>query len=248
MKKEIWIGKKSLRFFYYRYRDSAYYPLSIAFITIVVCIILVFNVVIPQVMTWLSIRDEVVATQEKIKILQANIDFMKTVDKVVLDSQLQSASMAVPPEKDFGGVLNALTDASVRSGVSLQDFSFQVGGGTSGSKSDTSANIAGVSAVTVSVVVSGKLDQVKRFLRELGEKLPISEVTTIDGNIQSLAVNIQFYQKNLPEIELDEKSPIVRISAKKQALLEKLSTWKPTAQLPDLTPETASGSGEVPLF
>lgn len=63
-----WIGKKGFRYWYYRFRDSQYYALSIAGITILVCTLLVFNVIIPEIANWFSIRQEVIATQAKIDI------------------------------------------------------------------------------------------------------------------------------------------------------------------------------------
>src|SRR5580698_4987528 len=127
MKKSLWIGKKGFRYWYYNFRDSEYYSISLIGLVIIVSIYLLFNVIIPETSQWFSIRREVVATRQNIAVLQQNINYMNNLNKNVLNSQLQTVSTALPPEKNFTSMLNAITGAAATSGVSLNDYSFAVG-------------------------------------------------------------------------------------------------------------------------
>src|SRR6266851_199854 len=131
MKSDVWIGKKGFRYWYYRFRDSEYYSLTAIGFTVLICIVLLFNIIIPELSQWFSIRNEVIAARAQIATLQQNITFINTLDKNRLNSQLQTASHALPPEKNFGFMLNAISNAAVTSGVSLNDYAFQVGNITS---------------------------------------------------------------------------------------------------------------------
>src|SRR3989344_9386493 len=119
MSKRVFFGQSDLRFYYFRYRDSKYYSLSIFLLTIIVCIILLINVIVHQFNNYLSIRQEVIAKKTAIKLINENINFMNNLDKSKLNSQLGTVTRALPVEKDFEGILNALSDSSIRSGVTL---------------------------------------------------------------------------------------------------------------------------------
>src|SRR3989442_361008 len=127
MSRDVMLGQNNLRFLYYRYKDSQYVSLGLVVLVVSVCLMLFSRVVIPQFENWFSIRNEVVETNARIDAIKSNINFMQNLDKSQLNTQAQIASSALPTEKDFGAMLNALSDAAVHAGVSLEDFTFQVG-------------------------------------------------------------------------------------------------------------------------
>src|SRR5688572_15699003 len=99
MNKKVFFGQNDLRFLYYRYKDSVYYSLSIFIVTIFVCIMLLVNIIFPQAGKYFSIRNEVISQREKISIINENINFIASIDKAELDSQLRIASRALPPDQ-----------------------------------------------------------------------------------------------------------------------------------------------------
>ncbi len=250
MSKEIWLGQKNIRFLYYRYKDSPYYSLFTSVFTVVVCTLLFFKVIIPQVQSWFSVRDEVIVTRKKISILRDNINFMNNIDKSVLNAQLQTVSRALPAEKDFIGVINALSDSAIHSGVSINDYTFQVGkiSSTKGRENDGTKN--GLPSIAISVTVNGNVNQVKNFLKELQEKLPLSQVLSIDGNTQSTIVSVVFNYKPYSTTALKSDEPLHSISDDQRILINKLSSWQPASGLP-INPEASvpvSSSSPLPLF
>jgi len=247
MKSDTWIGKKGFRYWYYHYRDSDYYSLSMMSGIIIVCLLLLFNVILPELNNWFSIRNEVIATRAQIAILQQNISFISSLDKSTLDSQLQTATHALPPTKDFAGMLNAISNSAAVSGVSLDDYSFVVGdiASSSGQFSGISSN--GLSSTQVTVVVGGSIDKIRRFIKSLESNLPLSEVTLINGNEGNISITISFYQKPIPNVNYSGDTPIEPISADNVTLLHTLSSWDNSANLQNGNSSSGSNSA-IPLF
>ena len=247
MNNDTWIGKKGFRYWYYRFRDSEYYALAVIALTILGSIILVFAIIIPELTQWFSIRDEVIATRQKIATIQQNITFINNMDRNTLNSQLQTVSDALPPEKNFGFMINALTNAAATSGVSLNDYAFQVGSITAKSGQPTAALANGLSTIQITVTVNGDIKSIKRFITSLENNLPVSEVTNINGSGQNVSLTVQFYQKPFQSITFSPETPLAPLSADKVGLLQKISKWDNTNTNQTQTSQESSDSA-VPLF
>lgn len=248
MKKRVFFGQNDLRFYYLRFKDSGYYSLSIIILTIFICIILLLSVVVPQVEKYFSIRNEVIAQREKIRIINENINFMNSLDKVALDSQLQTASRALPPEKDFVSILNAISDSAILSGVTIADYNFEVGEIASESAVVPGQVSQPESTIGINIQIDGGINGVKNFLKEMNEKLPLSEVESVDHSSTSTSVSIKFHYKTLPDISFAEDKPLGVISAEKKILLEKLALWQSKSLNQEFLAPLGSESGSSPLF
>ncbi|MGH7204152.1 MAG: hypothetical protein ACREHC_06940 [Candidatus Levyibacteriota bacterium] len=242
-----WIGKKGYRYWYYRYRDSQYYAFSIISVTIVVCLVLLFNVILPEMSNWFSIRKEVIATQEKIATLQNNISFINNLDKGTLNKQLDIAASALPPQKDFGPMLNAISSAALTSGVALNDYTFEVGSVASSKGQLTDVRYKGIAVIKITLIISGSLNNVSRFITSIEKSVPIAEVTNIDGSGENVSVSVQFYQKPFPKVDVSGDQQLQPISAEKLGLLQQLQTWKQASAINN-TVATPASNAAVPLF
>ncbi len=247
MSKEVWVGKKGSRYWYYKYRDSEYFSVALTALTVIGCLMLVFNVIIPQFTSWFSIREEIIATRERISVLENNINFMNNLDRNSLNTQLETATTALPPEKEFGSMLDSLSAAAVTSGVSLNDFSFQVGNVASSSGQAGDARHKDVAAIKITLVAVGPIANVKEFISDLEKSIPVTEVVNIDGSGQTVSLSVQFYQKDLPQIDIQADKPLTPLSAERTALIQDLAKWKRTQPLQGF--DAPSGSaGAMPLF
>ncbi len=240
MSRKVFFGQNDIRYYYNRYKDSKYYSVSVFLLVIIVCIVLLLGVIIPQFITYLSIRQEITAKQEQITIMNNNMAFINNLDKSALSRQLETATNALPAGKDFAGLLNAISDASIRSGVTLSDFNFSVGDISSKSaknanspellgapQSQTVLNTESVaSAINLTVSINGDTERVKLFLKQLNEKIPLSEVTGIDKNDNTSVIVMEFYYKSYPEILFKEDVTLVPISIEKAKLIDMLASWK----------------------
>lgn len=247
MNKKVFFGHNDLRFLYYRYKDSNYYSLLILSATIVVCMFLIFGFIIPQIQSYFSIREEVASLNSEIRTINENINFMNNLDKTLLNSQLQTATSALPSDKDFAGILNAIASAAIRSGVSVSDFSFRLDENSSSANGVKNGSPAGPLLINLSVDIKGSVSGWKKFLTEIYEKVPLVEITDIKGDSDSLTVGMRFYYKPLPKIAFKESEPITPVADSKQALIRKLSSWQSAPLNQEITVPVSSSSA-VPLF
>jgi len=79
--------------------------------------------------------------------------------------------------------------------------------------------------VNFTVSVSGSTDGIQNFIKTVGEKLPLSEVTDIEGDTRGTTVTLQFYQKQFPNIVFKDDQPLSPISSKNISLLQQLALW-----------------------
>lgn len=245
MKSNIFYGHNDLRFFYFRYRDSAYGSIALFSVVIIICLVLVFTIILPQIESYFSLRQEAVELQEQINVINGNINFINNIDKAQLNSQLETVVKALPSEKDFSGIVDGISDSAIKSGISIDDFSFNFGDGQSTNTNDLSKN--SIVPVQVSIQTVGGLNNQKKFLANILQVLPLASVSVIDGGLNSYTINLQFYYKPFPKVSFKEDQQISGITSSDVALIQKLSTWKtdvPDQQIPD---EVGSSSA-VPLF
>jgi Tfp pilus assembly protein PilO len=249
MKREVWRGQNSLRFFYYRYKDSPYYSLIILFVVICVCFILILNIIIPQIYNWFSVRDEIIATQGRINTIHRNLDYMSLqVNKTTLENNRQLALRALPVDKDFGDIINAVAISAVKAGVSVDDFSFTPG---QISKSDVNSTKSGLNLSNIKVTLSltGGVKETGKFIAEINEKLPVNEIENVDTSNGRSTISIIFYSKPYKASAIQFDQPIKIISAENGKLLGTLSEWN--ANMNSLSGENQpppASSEAVPLF
>ncbi len=247
MKKDAWLGHSSAKFVYYSHKDSPYFLLLVFTLIFSVCIVLIFNVIIPQAESWFSIRDESLATQGRINIIRSNTKFISIgLDKGALESDRESLISALPVEKDFASIIRAVTLSSAKAGISVDDFAFGIGSIASSSAQKSNSTITGVDAITLSLSMKGSTDGIIAFIKEVGEKLPLSEVDTVEAGENSTTLSLIFFSKpyEAAEIQLDE--PILPVSAENSTLLSEISKWN-TGET-DVFEEVPERSSDVPLF
>lgn len=249
MKREVFRGQNTFRFVYFRYKDSPYFSLLILFLSLSICIILIFQIIIPQTQNWFSIRDEVVATRQKIAILRSNALFMSGLNKAILESNRQIAIRALPVEKDFGDIINAIAIAAVNSGVSVDDFSFTLGRISTTSAEFKKQEDTQASMTRLSLSLRGDMGKLKSFVNEISEKLPLNEIESIDTSRGNTYISLYFYSKPYmrPRISYDES--IHPLSPENSSVFSTLSKWnsRMSSYLGETQQPPPPSSG-VPLF
>lgn len=245
MNKEGWRGQNSVRFIYYTYKDSSYFSLLLVSITLLVVIFLIFQVIIPQFENWFSIRNEAIARQETIAVLNNNISFISNMSKTELEAKRQTVIQALPVEKDFARIINAVNVSAAKSEVSVDDFAFGLG-----SISSTSATLAKKlnepDSIELTLSLKGGIDNIKNFLKEINSKLPLSQVVSVDTGESATTLTMLFYSKPFHAPNVRDDQPIAPISSVNTTLLNTLSKWKTdTDSSFENTPERSSST---PLF
>lgn len=225
--KKLNIDQSVLKILYKRYK---LYLVPVLIITASVMLFVFF--VIPQVQEIFVIRDQENLVKEKIITLQKNLEFVAALDDTSLDSQLQVVSGALPGEKDFIGVLNAIRNASIKSGVSVGDYVFQVGS-LSQTTEKAAGNTGSFPSLSLSLELkSGEIEGAKRFLNALAKIIPICEVSDIEATEKGSKMTVAFYYRAIPPIALDYKTLMKPLSKSQESTFKEVSSWALEESLP----------------
>ncbi|MCL5439264.1 MAG: hypothetical protein M1268_04770 [Patescibacteria group bacterium] len=216
MNKKIVFNQDLLKIIYVRYR-----PYLIYSGVIIICLIIFLKVVIPQIYDFFTVRDEVNQIRERINVLTQNLNLLSNLNNSDLDSDLNITALALPPEKDFAGILNAIKQASAKSGAVVGDYSFMVG-----EISGKTKEIKKYPSIEVDLSLKNDIKTTQNFLNEIYKTLPLSEVSAIDVSGNSANITISFYYKQLPKMQYNKNMTIKGLSNQDNSLLKDLSNWK----------------------
>lgn len=233
---------RKLLLLYFRYKDSPYYLGSFIALTVLSLLLVILYVVVPQVYSFFSITQEVQRTEEQIKTLQNNATYLSTINNVELNDQLRLVYDALPADKDFASIIDAINAAALDSGVEVNDYSVLIG-----ELATPSASLKQYFTVDLVLTVAGDKNEAKAFLKQMYEVLPISQVKSFALTENSTTMKISFYFKPFPKGAYKVTEPIGVIPQKQAALFNLLSSWrratKPNAPIPgNLAPDSTLGS------
>lgn len=223
-------------FFKLIYRRNKDFFLSV--VAIFLSLFLFFQFVLPQISELQAMSEEEKAVKERIEVLNYNFQFFNQMDSQNLDQDLLTASSALPLQKDFAGVLVAVSRAAGTAGVGLDDFSFRVGdlSTPSGALTVTSAP-----AIEIELTIRGDIVKAKGFIQKLSEALPLSGVVIVQNSGQSSTIATNFYYRPFPPvIKFDDKTKSKDLSSFDKDLLTKLTQWRTSALVVSLNQATPS--------
>jgi hypothetical protein len=198
-----------------------YKAVIIPFGIIALCLVIILFFVWPQFSNYLNNRDSVTADLHTIDTLNTNITTVANLDESSIDKDLIVASAALPSEKDFAGILNAISQAASIANVTVGDYSFQIGnlfGGKTSGASEGQLNI------NITLSLTGDLESTKAFMDALSKEFPLSEVENIasrgDGGAQ---IQATFFYNPLPQVVFNPTMPIAALSPAQKKLMDSLS-------------------------
>ncbi len=218
---------------YYRYKLFIV-PVS----TIFVCAILFFFLVIPQIQSFFAMRDEIAGDSQKLSTLKQNLQIISKLDDAQLDTYVTVASNALPTDKDFAGVLQAISSAAAKAGTILGDYSFPIGDlvGVNGKAQQAQL------PMQLSITLRGDMITGKVFIEELKNQLPLSDTSAISVNSNgTLSLTVTFYYAPLPKIAFDDSVPLVTLAKKDEEVLKLLNLTNAS----DTTIQQASSSAKT---
>jgi len=214
-KKKVSVDSALFKFLYKKYKDFI-----IPLIVITVSTVLLVVVLVPQFQNLLDLSRKAKESEKNLEVLKKNFNVLSSLNENILDSQMKIVSLALPGNKDFSGIINAITYASSVSGVGVEDFQLSVG-----ELSRNEASISESSPTSVSLTVSGEIEEVNRFISSLATTLPISEVTSVNAGDFSSTVTVNFHHKSFPSTKSQGISPIVALSSDDLTLINQLVSF-----------------------
>jgi len=215
MKKKINIDSTTFWLLYRKYKEY-FLPVGM----ILVSILLFLLVIIPQFQNFLDTQQQVKVESKKLALLKNNLNLLTNIDESQMDSQLQVASVSLPPNKDFEGILNGVSVAANKAGVFLGDYDIQVGDITK-----PSLNIKSFPSLQLSLTINGGVNGATRFMTELYKTVPLSEITNVKVTNTTSEITALFYYRPFPPLGFNDSVPITPVSQAGSSIIVNLSSW-----------------------
>lgn len=226
-----------LKELYERYKEFLL-PVALIFISL----FLLFKFVLPLGGTIVSNKQARDDAMRDLNIVESNYKLVSSSDAQALEQDSEVLTQALPLEKDFAGILAAISGAGISSGVSVGNFEFQVG-----DISSTESNTGGKTSLQLLVNIQGDAQSIISFVNKINESLPLAEVNSVDFNQAGAVVNISFYYKPLNKADIADNIPLRNISAKDRELVTNLQRFQNTQifLVPTPAPEIPSSPSAV---
>ncbi len=198
MEKRVNIDITILKFLYARYKQFI-----IPAVVILVCFILLITFIMPQLKALFALSNDAKKDSNRIVVLKNNLNLLSSLSDSALDSQLQIVSIALPTNKDFIGVINAISYAASFTGANVSEFQLQIG-----DLSQAPTDTGKFSSLSLNLSVNGSTNDVNKFIKALYTTFPLSEVTSVNIGDTVSTVAINFYHKPLPPVAYNDSTPI----------------------------------------
>lgn len=223
MNNKIHVDLEVIKLLYFKYKA---YILPV--IAIVFSCFIFFQFIIGEIQNFLAVKNVVAANEQTLAQLTQNYNTLAGLQEVDIQTLLGTANRALPQVKDFAGILNAISAVAGLSGVTVNDYSFQIGDlsniGVVGTTNQT---------VQLSLTIKGTSTQAREFLKELSQALPLSEVVSVNmGDATATSITANFFYSPPTKISFIDTNPLPLLSASQKKLLgdlEKNATFIPVA-------------------
>ena len=212
--KKVNLGKEAVQTVYRHYKDNIL-PIAV----ILVCILIFFFVVIPAFKQFMHTQEQLKIEMQKLDILKNNYNFLLNLEDSQIESDYNLMSRALPSNKDFVRIMNAVSIASQKTGVAVGDFDFSLG------NLDKTTDQTLFPSIKININLGGNVQSITKFVTELYKTAPVSEVTTIKATGTFASLEIKFYYKPFPPLNVSSESPIVPYSEQSLSLMKEVSSW-----------------------
>jgi hypothetical protein len=214
MSQVSFLNQSTYRILVYKYKLFAI-PVGV----IICCIILFVVVLVPQIRQWYATQQQIALSEQRLEVLTENLNLANKIDGIAADQYLQLVSKALPSDKDFVDILNAISNAAIEALTPLNDYGFAVGNLSGDAQSIQSS-------LPVTITIGGGLADVRRFAVSLQHQLPLSDITEIHiGANNTAQLTINFYYKPFPKtLSFQPAKPLQTLSPQEQALMDKIRT------------------------
>jgi len=235
--KKINVDFENLTILYKHYKDFL-----LPFGVIVISVLVIVYVIFPQIQQYFNSQDLVKAEQQKLDALRNNYSLLTSLDDATIASDLSSLSFALPAEKDFAGIIDAISYVSAKTGVTVGNFEFSLG-------NLSTSNFGGTAypSTKIDLNLKGNTKNIADFTHEIIKTMPIAEVTAINISGGAGSLTILFYYKPFPSQNISDQTRITPLSVKQLSLMKEISSWNSVGQigLPVSSAVPATSSAEI---
>lgn len=215
--------------------------LLVPVLSILISIFLFLFFLLPQLTAFPAKKTEIDSEEKKLDTIKKATEFARVSNPLVVDEDLKIAGQVLPVEKDFEGILNAISAASNASGVVVGQYQF-----TLNSAARNVGVLSGIPFLIFTVSVDGDPQQVLDFANELYKTAPVSEITEINYSNNAAAFTILFYYKPITPAGFEDGSLVRKMTPVEESTINDIKEWSlPLANLSEIQVIPASGSGSL---
>lgn len=200
-------------------------------------------VIIPQILTYLQVKDKIYQTQNKSQNLEVKANELANIDNVATQKDLKVVFSILPTDQDVPKAMLILQSMVAQSGLELKSTSF----GSSGSSSQN----LGKNSFKLNIIVSGQITLLRDFFIQLQNASRLFQVESIgvqfkktQGVIEAEIPLSVFYQPSLGEIG-PLNQPLPKLSDTEKELLATL--YQSISQSNISLNNAESSSSSIPL-
>lgn len=201
---------------------TKYRPFLIPIGVICSCFLLFLLVVIPQFQSYQEKDRESKEVRARIEILKSNLTLLQGIDDAKHDLDFQTSITALPSEKDFAGIINAISQASSKTSILIKDYQFQVGSLATQSAQEVSEKLS----ITFSLDLEGGIPQLRTYIPELYKTFPLSKVSEVDSQSTLSRMGVAFFSKPVPLENIRLDSPLAPLTSAEETLLSELHSFE----------------------
>jgi hypothetical protein len=209
---------------------------------ILVSILVILYVVFPQIQQYSDSQNLVKAEQQKLDTLNNNYTLLTSLDDTTITTDLNTLSIALPAQKDFAGIIDAISYVSAKTGVAVGNFQFSLG-------DLSSSNFGGTAypSTKIDLTITGSTQNLASFAHEIIKTKPVAEVSSINISGGTGSLTILFYYKPFPAQNVSDETQIMPLSSDQLSLIKGVSAWNSVEQagLPVLPAIPATSSSAV---
>lgn len=237
--KKVNLGLDTFYTVFRSYKDNIL-PLAV----ILICIVVLFFVVVPQFQQYLNSNEQYKHEAQKLEVLKNNYNFLSNLDDAKSDKDLETLSQVLPSNKDFVGIMNAISAAASKTGVSIGDFDFSLG-----DLNKAVITTSSYPSIKIDINLGANALSISKFIKELYKTVPLSEIVSIKTTNNVSDLEILFYYKPFPPQNISDETPVVPLSYESISLIKEVNLWNNSgvnAFLPFIPTASSSSTGSNP--
>lgn len=216
--KNTQLNKESIKALYVENKE---YLLPV--MAIMISIFLFLFVLLPQVASFPAKKTQVDNEEKKLNTFVEARRFAGSLNSKVLGDELVLATKALPIDKNYTEMVNALSSAASSSNVVIENYNFILTGKNQIPSQNSATSIPSVS---LQANLKGESAQIFEFLKTIYQTVPISEIVSINYASGLAQVNIKFYYKPLPSADINNSDLIRKKSPEEQEMFDNISSWQ----------------------
>jgi len=209
---------------------------AIPLIVILSSVLLFIIFILPTLLSFSTKKGERDIEVAKLNQIRAAKEVLATANPETLDSELELASLALPAEKNFEIVLNAISTAASQSISQIDSYQF-----TDNRVNDLNAENS-IPSVAFTIDVIGDESQAAQFIAELYKTYPISDVKGVSYNEGVSTISVVFYYKPFTAVQAADAALAREKSSEESKAMNEISKWSETNFIPSFIDQSEASN------